>query len=301
MTAEFLFGHQLFVNFVLLGGEVFATFAVAYGIVLETPENPNERQRRAVRFVIAGVIFEAIFSVGLFAFDESVMSAQGNDIHNLASLTDKAGKVAATAKFDAKTAKSDADTAIADAGTAKETAKIAAQSADDAEKRLKTINRSLAAAEKELRSIRARMGDRHLTKDQQRKISEVMAPFAGTRFWVIPQRSPSDVDSEQWQFTQELRDALAMPPARWKMINAIYRNPAVRAPDFDPINDRGCVVAGPVVLGPLPGQPIGPDQADNRPKVLALVKVLSEFDIDCKVGGRAELRADSIEIDIGLR
>jgi hypothetical protein len=93
----FLFSHQILVSGFLLFGDLLATFAVAYGIVLETPEDPDARQRRAVKFVIAGVVLETMFSLGLFAFDQLVMSAQGTDIQTLAAVAGRAETAATNA------------------------------------------------------------------------------------------------------------------------------------------------------------------------------------------------------------
>ena len=71
---------------ILLGTSIAAEFAVAVGIILETPKEKTVRERVGMVLVIGGVCIGAIFTVLLFVFDEGV-ARKVYDIAQTASRT----------------------------------------------------------------------------------------------------------------------------------------------------------------------------------------------------------------------
>lgn len=203
-----LFAHQFIVSGLLLVGDLLATIAVAYGIVLETPEEPTARERRAVKFVIIGVVFEAVFSIGLFTFDEAVMSAQGADIQTLA---ETAGK-----------AKAIADAALNDAKTATDKINLLHTEIIADEKAVSDLEAAIRRANTELAKFRPR----ELSADQIAKLRAAIA--------AVPKSVPHEVvlsylsgDQESSYFTYEIGRYFAV--ASWKF------DPEVRTYPYVPL------------------------------------------------------------------
>jgi hypothetical protein len=65
---------------VLISISVLASFAVAGGIIFESPKYSPATHRVATWLVIGGVAVEALCMVSLFAFDEAISSAQQEKI-----------------------------------------------------------------------------------------------------------------------------------------------------------------------------------------------------------------------------
>jgi hypothetical protein len=65
---------------VLISISVVASFAVAAGILLESPKYSAAVHRVAVWLVICGVAVEALCMISLFVFDEAISSAQQSKI-----------------------------------------------------------------------------------------------------------------------------------------------------------------------------------------------------------------------------
>jgi hypothetical protein len=61
---------------ILLSVTVLASFAVAAGIVFESPKYSESIHRVATRLVIGGVAVEAVCTIFLFVFDEGISNAQ---------------------------------------------------------------------------------------------------------------------------------------------------------------------------------------------------------------------------------
>jgi hypothetical protein len=101
MISEFLFSNAT--NAWLLRGDIVATIAVGVGIFLEAPKNPTLLQRIALWLVVVGVVAETLFSIGLFAYDESVSQAQQDKI------------IALDERLAARTLTSDDETTLANA------------------------------------------------------------------------------------------------------------------------------------------------------------------------------------------
>jgi hypothetical protein len=68
---------------VLLSITVLASFAVAAGIVFESPKYSESIHRIATMLVIVGVAVEAVCTIVLFVFDEGISSAQQSKIISL--------------------------------------------------------------------------------------------------------------------------------------------------------------------------------------------------------------------------
>ena len=67
-------------------GDVIATAAMGWGIILETPEEPSPKQKVANRLVMFGVVAETLFSILLFVHDGSVSNQQQRKIIHLETL-----------------------------------------------------------------------------------------------------------------------------------------------------------------------------------------------------------------------
>jgi hypothetical protein len=70
----------LLTHIVLLGGAIAAEFAVAIGIVLETPKEKTLREWIGMILVLGGVSVGALFTISLFIFDEGISTAQQSKI-----------------------------------------------------------------------------------------------------------------------------------------------------------------------------------------------------------------------------
>ena len=81
----FFFSHTLLTHILLLSGDVTATIVVGWGIIWESPSQPQSRHRIAMWLVIGGVAAETLCSISLFAFDESISRAQQEKIISLES------------------------------------------------------------------------------------------------------------------------------------------------------------------------------------------------------------------------
>lgn len=57
---------------VLLGGAIMAEVFVAIGIWLESPKEKSFREWLGLGFVFSGVVVSAVFTIGLFVFDEGI-------------------------------------------------------------------------------------------------------------------------------------------------------------------------------------------------------------------------------------
>src|SRR5947209_30875 len=73
----------LLTHIVLLGGSVVAEFAVAIGIILESPKEKSCREIVGMCLVLGGVSIGAILTISLFVFDEGVSTAQQSRIIDL--------------------------------------------------------------------------------------------------------------------------------------------------------------------------------------------------------------------------
>lgn len=67
-------------HLILLGGAILAEISVAVGILLESPQEKTLRERIGMGLVLGGVAVSAIFTIGLFVFDEGISNAQQSDI-----------------------------------------------------------------------------------------------------------------------------------------------------------------------------------------------------------------------------
>ncbi len=65
---------------ILLSVTVLASFAVAAGIIFESPKYSESIHRAATRLVIGGVAVEAVCTIFLFVFDEGISNAQQSKI-----------------------------------------------------------------------------------------------------------------------------------------------------------------------------------------------------------------------------
>lgn len=70
-------------HFVLLSVSIVSSFAVAAGIILESPKYSESIHRIANKLVIGGVAVEALCTIGLFVFDEGISGAQQSRIAEL--------------------------------------------------------------------------------------------------------------------------------------------------------------------------------------------------------------------------
>lgn len=64
----------------LLGGSILAEFAVAAGIVLESPKEKTLREWAGMGLVLGGVFVSAIFTIALFVFDEGISNRQEREL-----------------------------------------------------------------------------------------------------------------------------------------------------------------------------------------------------------------------------
>ena len=67
-------------HIILLSVTVLASFAVAAGIIFESPKYSETIHRVATRLVIGGVAVEAVCTIFLFVFDEGISNAQQSKI-----------------------------------------------------------------------------------------------------------------------------------------------------------------------------------------------------------------------------
>jgi hypothetical protein len=72
----------LWPHIILLGVTVLASFAVAAGILLESPKYSEALHGLASKLVIGGVAIEAICTISLFVFDEAISSKQQSAIES---------------------------------------------------------------------------------------------------------------------------------------------------------------------------------------------------------------------------
>src|ERR1017187_9611314 len=72
--------NELVTHIVLLGGAIGAEFAVAAGIILEAPKVKDFREKLGMWLVLGGVLISAVFTVGLFVFDEGISRKQQSQI-----------------------------------------------------------------------------------------------------------------------------------------------------------------------------------------------------------------------------
>jgi len=70
-------------HIILLGTSIAAEFAVALGIILESPKEKACREKVGMILVLGGVSIGAICTIGLFVFDEGVSRAQQSVIIQL--------------------------------------------------------------------------------------------------------------------------------------------------------------------------------------------------------------------------
>jgi hypothetical protein len=78
--STFLFSHSSFTHVILLGGSIIAEFAVAIGIILESPKEKTFRERLGMVLVLGGVSIGAILTISLFVFDEGISRGQQDKI-----------------------------------------------------------------------------------------------------------------------------------------------------------------------------------------------------------------------------
>jgi hypothetical protein len=67
-------------HIILLGGSLVAEFAVAIGIILESPREKSYRERLGMVLVLGGVSIGAALTIALFVFDEGISRAQQSTI-----------------------------------------------------------------------------------------------------------------------------------------------------------------------------------------------------------------------------
>ena len=72
----FLFDNELLTHGALIVGDAIATIVVGWGILWESPRQPESRHRIAMWLVICGVGLETICSLSLFAYDEGISQNQ---------------------------------------------------------------------------------------------------------------------------------------------------------------------------------------------------------------------------------
>jgi hypothetical protein len=72
--------NPLFTHVVLLGGSIIAEFAVAAGIILESPKTKSFREWLGMALVLGGVSIGAVLTISLFVFDEGISRAQQSKI-----------------------------------------------------------------------------------------------------------------------------------------------------------------------------------------------------------------------------
>jgi len=142
--------------------------------------------------VLCGVFAETVFSICLFAFDETISQsqqatiiAQGDDIHTLSGMTAKA--------------KSDASAAVIDANGAKDTAQTVATKVASLKAEADALETSLTKVAAEV----AKFQPRKLEPEQIRRISAKIGPFAGTPFDLSMQ-----VELDPMNLTDKIEDAL---------------------------------------------------------------------------------------------
>jgi hypothetical protein len=70
-------------HWILLAGAIAAEFAVAAGIVLESPKEKGWREWLGLVLVFGGVVVSAVFTISLFMFDEGISRGQKDKIITL--------------------------------------------------------------------------------------------------------------------------------------------------------------------------------------------------------------------------
>lgn len=78
-------------HWVLLIGAIGAEFSVAAGIILESPKEKGCREKLGMALVLGGVLVSAVFTIGLFVFDEGISGKQQVDIKEARSKLAEAG------------------------------------------------------------------------------------------------------------------------------------------------------------------------------------------------------------------
>ncbi len=79
-------------HFWLLLGAIACEFAVAAGIILESPKEKDCRERIGMLLVLGGVTVSVIFTVALFLFDEGISGKQQTKIIALETRLEKASQ-----------------------------------------------------------------------------------------------------------------------------------------------------------------------------------------------------------------
>lgn len=75
------------------------------------------------------------------------------------------------------------------------------------------LRKAEGAAESELAKIRAREGERHLTKEQEESVVKALKPFPGTWYWVIPQSPETTPIQSKYTSPTSLRQFCQESPA----------------------------------------------------------------------------------------
>jgi hypothetical protein len=180
-------------HFILLSVSVLSSFAVAAGIILESPKYPESLHGIANKLVIGGVAIEALCTIGLFVFDEGISNAQQSAIQTQqTTIRDQQADIISLQKSNAYLlareeelealtigARREAAAATERAAQLEKDAAIARASVATANARAAEASQKAAEAELALERLKT---PRTLTVARQEFISKAVGPFAGQRY-----------------------------------------------------------------------------------------------------------------------
>jgi hypothetical protein len=163
-------------------------------------------------------------------------------------------------------------------------AKTATERAADAEQKAAS---ALDRANKEELALLRLKTPRHITPQDAAHFVSSLRPFAGSKFWILIEKSEIDVGSEQENLGKQLNDIFT--EAGLIKDSKIFRDTTKSLPETTPISNRGCALAS------------APDPQSVR-LATAVFTGLKAADIECNLNTSAPaFTSNSIAMEIGLR
>jgi hypothetical protein len=141
-----------------------------------------------------------------------------------------------------------------------------------------------AKAELELAKLKQ---PRVITPQQTTDLIAKLLPFAGSRFWIITEKSEIDVGSEQQKLAGQI--SAIFIAARWiKDSHELKDDPNKTDPEFTAVSNRDCFVA------------FGFEPSSTKIG-LAVLTAFKSVGLECEWGAFPGMTLDFVSIDIGLR
>jgi hypothetical protein len=153
------------------------------------------------------------------------------------------------------------------------------------------LNESAGKAEKaaaEAKLALAKMNaDRIITGEDIAKLTATLRQYSGKTFWIIIEKNPPDIDSEQELLGRQLTGIFFR--AGWRKDNHWSQlDPTKEDPEFIPVSNRGCQISF-------------SDDSKGGAAGRAVVDSLLAAGIECHVFASQDIKLDHVAFDIGLR